>query len=281
MNRLAIGHRLAVAFGLMLLITGLIAGLGIWRMGTLKDATVHIATTEMARSALAQRWKAGIHLNWQRASAALKTNDAAYIDALQKDMAATTKDISELQKSLEALLQDSTGQSLMAEVARQRGIYVQARAALLASQKSGQNVSAAVDSDLAPLARNYLAALDAVTRHADALLSQTQSETAALTTASQWTLGAGRRGGAGRQPAAEPVRGPVDHRPGAGGRRCRRAIRSGDLSSPIHSRGNDETAQSAAGAGEHAHQPGADRAACPAECRQRGHRQHRDLAGQP
>jgi len=242
MNRLAIGRRLAVAFGLMLLITGLIAGLGIWRMGTLKDATVHIATTEMARSALAQRWKAGIHLNWQRASAALKTSDAAYIDALQKDMAATTKDISELQKSLEALLQDSTGQSLMAEVARQRGIYVQARAALLASQKSGQSVSAAVDSDLAPLARNYLAALDAVTRHADALLSQTQTETAALTTASQWTLGAA----AGVALAvslllslfvARSITGPVRAAADAA-----EAIRSGDLSSPIASHGNDETA---------------------------------------
>ena len=50
MNKIAIGTRLGLAFGLMLLITGLIAALGIWRLGTLKEATVHIATTEMARS---------------------------------------------------------------------------------------------------------------------------------------------------------------------------------------------------------------------------------------
>ena len=242
MNKIAIGTRLALAFGLMLLITGLIAALGIWRLGTLKEATVQIATTEMARSSLAQRWRADINLNWQRASAALKTSDAAYIDALQTEMAATSRGISESQKSLEALLQDSTGQKLLAEVARNRTIYVQARAALLTSQKAGQNVSGAVDRDLAPLAKNYLDALVPVTTHADSLLTKVQNDTAALTTTSQWILGVAAVLALAISLllgvlVTRSITGPVDDAAQAAS-----AISAGDLSHAIRAQGTDETA---------------------------------------
>ena len=139
MNNIAIGTRLGLAFAAMLLITALIATVGVWRLGTLQQVTVDLATTDMARSTLAQRWKADINLNWQRASAALKTSDASYIEALQNEMTQTSKGISDKQKTLESLLQDGTGQKLLAEVARTRNIYVQARAGLLATKKTGQD----------------------------------------------------------------------------------------------------------------------------------------------
>ena len=42
MNHLKIGTRLGLAFGLLLLITALIATVGVWRLSTLKEATVRI-----------------------------------------------------------------------------------------------------------------------------------------------------------------------------------------------------------------------------------------------
>ena len=77
MNNLKTTTRLNLAFGLVLLITALIAALGIWRLGTLKEANQHIATVVLERNSLAQRWTADVNLNWVRASAALKTSDAA------------------------------------------------------------------------------------------------------------------------------------------------------------------------------------------------------------
>ena len=243
MHKIAIGTRLAMAFGVMLLITGLIAALGIWRMGTLKEAAAQIATTEMARSALAQRWKADINLDWQRASAALKASDAAYIDALQTEMAATSRGIDESQQALGALMQDSTGQKLLAEVARNRTIYVQARAALQTGQKAGQNMSGAVDRDLAPLAKNYLDSLVPVTTHADSLLTRAQSDIAELTTSSQWTLGiaAALALAVGLLLGVQVVRsitGPVDAAAQAAS-----AISAGDLSHAAGAQGTDETAR--------------------------------------
>ncbi|WP_269813902.1 methyl-accepting chemotaxis protein [Rhodoferax ferrireducens] len=79
----------------------------------------------------------------------------------------------------------------MAEVARNRSIYIDARAKLLTRKNAGEDISAAVDHDLRPLAENYLKTVDQVAQHASALLAQVQAEAASVTTSSQWALGLG------------------------------------------------------------------------------------------
>ena len=121
MNRLSIGTRLGLAFGLVLLVTALITMVGIWRLAELKDASERIATVELERNALAHDWKAAIDLNWVRASASLKSGDAGYVKALGADMAATSGKASEAQKRLEELLaEDAKGKQLLAEVVKTR-----------------------------------------------------------------------------------------------------------------------------------------------------------------
>jgi len=191
MNKLKIGSRLALAFGLVLAITSLIAVIGVLRLGTLKAASHQIATTEMDRSSLAQNWTAGIHLNWVRASSALKTTDGAYIDALQKDMSATTKTTSEVQKKLEELIQDDQGRQLLAVIAKNRSAYIDRRTALLVKKKAGEDVSALVDNDLRPLAENYLGSMKKLVEHCEALLARVEADNTSMTTSSQWTLGLG------------------------------------------------------------------------------------------
>jgi methyl-accepting chemotaxis protein len=159
MNNLRIGTRLSFAFGLVLLITASIAAIGVWRLSVLKDASVRIATIEMQRNSLAQDWKSAIDLNWVRASAALKTNDAAQIAALGIDMTATSKRATEIQKQLVALIDDDKEKQLLDRVAVTRSAYVGARAKLLERKKAGEDVAALVDTDLKPMATTYLQSL--------------------------------------------------------------------------------------------------------------------------
>jgi hypothetical protein len=84
MNKLKIGPRMALAFGAVLLITAMIALIGLTRLGALKDTTQSIAISEMERRSLAQSWTAYINLNWVRTTALLKTNDAAFAEALTR-----------------------------------------------------------------------------------------------------------------------------------------------------------------------------------------------------
>ena len=98
LSRLKIGTRLGLAFALVLFITSAVSALGVWRIGSLSDTSQQITSVELDRSILSQRWASQINIIWVRASAALKTSDTAYIESLQKDMAATSKAISDDQK---------------------------------------------------------------------------------------------------------------------------------------------------------------------------------------
>lgn len=77
LNNLRVGVRLGIAFGAILLITVMIAAQGVWRLGTLKAASHELATVELERSDLPQKWTSDIKLNWVRTSAALNAPDPA------------------------------------------------------------------------------------------------------------------------------------------------------------------------------------------------------------
>ena len=112
-SKLNIGTRLGLAFALVLFITTAVSALGVWRIGSLSDTSQQITSVELDRSILSQRWASQININWVRASAALKTSDTAYIDNLQKDMAATSKAISEDQKKMESMTTDDQTKQLL------------------------------------------------------------------------------------------------------------------------------------------------------------------------
>jgi methyl-accepting chemotaxis protein len=186
-TNLRIGSRLALAFGILLFITLAVAVLGIWRLDTLKNTSEQIATVEMRRALLAQGWSGQTTINWIRASAALKTRDAVYQELLAKDMAATSKSISEDQKELVTLITDDKGKALMDAVAANRKVYIDARAALIKRQQAGEDIMSAVDRDLLPLATAYLKSLDDVAAHARNMLLETQAQ--AQVTAQRSQLG--------------------------------------------------------------------------------------------
>ncbi len=183
---------MSLAFGAVLLITAAIAMLGVWQLGALKQANLQMATTEVQRNLIAQRWSLYININWVRAAAALRTNDVAYIESLQKDMAATSKIVSEDQKQLELLNQnDPQAKELMAAVARSRTVYLEARAALIKRQKAGESVTDAVEKDLRPLAENYLAAVGQVAKLAASNLAEVEAGARSAAVSGQWVLGVG------------------------------------------------------------------------------------------
>ena len=188
MNQFKIGTRLGMAFGLVLLITAVIAAVGFWRLSMLKEAITRISTVEIERNQLAMEWKAGINLNWTRASAALKATDETYIAELGADMSATTKEVSEKLKKLETLIDSDKGKELLAKVAAARKTYVDARAKLLERKKAGEDVFALVDSDLRPMAQSYIQSLENVTKFTFAAFEKSVLSSAET---SQWVLAIG------------------------------------------------------------------------------------------
>jgi methyl-accepting chemotaxis protein len=243
MANLKIGTRLGLAFGLVLFITAVLAIVGITRLDSLNTTNKEIATIEVQRSLLAQRWASQVNINWVRASAALKTNDPSYIESLQKDMALTSKAISDDQKQLEAMVQGEQAQQLMASVGKSRKVYVDARAALIKKQKAGENISDAVDRELRPLAETYLNAVEGISKHAHDTLTRVESQANSAAVTSQQVLGAGAVVSVTlglllalltTRSITVPLKRAVE---------SAELIAGGDLATPIQTQGQDETAQ--------------------------------------
>ena len=189
MNRLNIGSRLVFAFLAVLVITLLISAVSAYQLNHLKNISHDIATEAVQRSLLAQRWSLQVSMNWVRTETAMKIADPEMIAQLQKDMAGTSKQISEDQKMLESLAIDAKSQALMTEVAKTRKIYVDARGALVKRQASGQKIQSAVDQELKPLAENYLKAVDQVAVHAKDIMNLEEKAAQDAAISSQWLVG--------------------------------------------------------------------------------------------
>ena len=241
-NNLRIGARLGLAFGIVLLITAVMALTGVWRLGILKDQAHALAYTEVERSSLAQKWVENIRINWVRTSAALHASDAVHVTTLQKDMDATSKLISDLQKQLEPLITDDAGKALFADIGKLRELYRGPRTDLMKKKLAGEDVNAAVETTLLPLATNYLKSLDTLMDHMEDQLKDGVAKTEAVANSGQWILGVGAILSAviGLTLAALATRsitGPIQHAV-----KSAQAISEGDLTIHIQPNGSDEAA---------------------------------------
>ena len=156
LNDIKVGSRLAISFGLVLLITALMAGIGVWRLQELSDTTHQLGTEDNEKLQLAVRWRQTIDLNWVRTRAAILDSDTTRIAAWQADMDKTSEVTLASRKRMIELVQSDEGKSLLAGIDAAREAYRTPRAALMKARMAGEDVSAALDRDLRPLADAYL-----------------------------------------------------------------------------------------------------------------------------
>ena len=240
----SVGQRLGASFGAILLITALIAATGIWRIGSLQNASERVATQEIEQRLLVDDWAADIRLNWVRTESFLKAIDRDYMDKLSADTEATAKGMDAKVQRIEALAQDAQARTLLAAIAAARTAYSTKLAEIRELHRGGEpNVPAIVDKDLRPLADQYLKSLDDLRTAMAAQLAESQADTGTLARASQVLLGVGTLVAValGALLAFTVTRSIV--RPVQRGQRAAEAIADGDLTYAIEARSKDETGQ--------------------------------------
>ncbi len=156
LNNIKVGSRLALAFGLVLLITALMASIGVWRLQELTDTTRQLATLDNEKLQLAVRWRQTIDVNWVRTRAAILDSDTSRIPAWQADMDKTSEVTLASRKRIIELIESDEGKQLLAGIDAAREAYRTPRANLMKARMAGEDVSAALDRDLRPLADAYL-----------------------------------------------------------------------------------------------------------------------------
>ncbi len=242
LTQLKIGGRLAIAFGLLVVVTGLVALLGMQRLGLLAGEFETQRAVVQKREVMAREWAAEIRLNYVRTQALLHSNDAAYVASVQKDIEKTSADVGSMLKTLDGLVTEAELRVLLEKVTAAREAYTLRRGEIVKAKLAGQDVTAAIDRDLAPRAETYLSALstaiDGMVRASDVEAGQTLSDAHR----SQWLMGLGGLlavvlGALLAYLATRSITVPLGRAV-----RAAEAITAGDLTSAITADGRDEVA---------------------------------------
>jgi methyl-accepting chemotaxis protein len=190
LNRMKITTLLKLGFAIVLLMTVVMATMGIFQLNRVVQLNTELAKLD-DRSAKVNRWYAATDLNLNRVMAIAKSgNQADVAGYLTQRMGDTSNLINGLQKDLEAEITQPEQKAQLEAIASARKSYVDTRKAVMDQMKAAASDSLAlVDSKLAPSADAYLKSVEGLVKLIDA-------ESAAFATALQagarqaaWTLG--------------------------------------------------------------------------------------------
>ena len=155
LNDIKVGPRLALSFGLVLLITAVIAAVGVWRLQDLAAATQRLTSTDNERLRAAVQWRHAVDLNWMRTQAALLDSDAGRMNAWKADMDQTTADTAKARKTVESLLRTEEGKKLFTAIDQARDVFRDARDKALQRKMWGEDLTDTLNKDLKPLAATF------------------------------------------------------------------------------------------------------------------------------
>ena len=171
---LKLGIRLGAAFGLMLLITVLIATLSVTRIVALKNSSETIATVELKRQALIQEWFTDIQMNWIRTEAIFKASNPQYIAKLENDIKAVVDTQTKRMEQVQLMIRAGEEKQLFDQAIAARDDYRKTRADLGKQRAAGQDVAELTDKTLAPVFQRYATAVNQLKEYAGRALTEEQ-----------------------------------------------------------------------------------------------------------
>ena len=188
---LRIGIRLGGAFAAVLALVAVMLLSALWQLGRISEAKTVMADASLSVS-LAQQWLRGTEGNAVRTRAKAATADPAEEAYYEAEMKKASAGISKTQKALEAMVDGGKGTQLMEAVALQRSRYTGLRdegfrrkAALGAEDPE---VMAFFRDKVMPEVDRYVASVQAVVVHEEALFAEAQANIDALSASARHIL---------------------------------------------------------------------------------------------
>ena len=169
LNNLKVASRLGLAFGLTLLITVVIAGIGVWRLQELAHTTRQLSTVDNEKLQMAVQWRQTIDLNWIRTRASVLDADTSRMSMWQADMDKTSEISLASRKRLIELIDSDKEKQLIENIDAARAAYRDPRAALLKRKQAGDDVAESLERDLRPLADIYSESIRKLEQHQKAV----------------------------------------------------------------------------------------------------------------
>ncbi|WP_301258379.1 methyl-accepting chemotaxis protein [Eleftheria terrae] len=136
-NNLRIGSRLALSFGLVVLLMLVSLALSLVNVAGIKDLVVEAGGPQARRHALMAEWQQNIAVNGSRALAQAMSSDAALSAEVANEVKATTARTSELIKEFTELETSAEGKALQAALGEARSRYLRLRDEMFKAKESG------------------------------------------------------------------------------------------------------------------------------------------------
>ncbi|KAF1049562.1 MCP four helix bundle domain-containing protein [Xylophilus sp.] len=158
--------RLALAFGVVLLVTSAAAAIGVWRLAGLRGIADDLGGASAARALLAQELHAIVVLSSARAEALLVADEPGFVARVEADRKATSARSTEVRKRLDALATDAESQRLFGAIDAAGNAFRGVRDDLVRRRKAGEAIApGAIATGLRPAARSYEDAVNALAAH--------------------------------------------------------------------------------------------------------------------
>ena len=135
--KLNIGTRLAAGFALTLLMTVIIATVGVWRLNQVAHETEAILAEPLAKERMIAEWYTQIFAAVRRTAAIVKSSDPSLTEFFKEDAAATGKLSADLVKRIEPLISGDDETALFKSVMEHRTAYSKARDGAVKAKAEG------------------------------------------------------------------------------------------------------------------------------------------------
>jgi methyl-accepting chemotaxis protein len=244
LQNLKIGPRLAMGFGIVVGLMTLVAALAWVELNAIERVNAQVVELQR-RAALAEAWRAEVHLNTSRALGVAHSGGNAELDAFYApQMKVTTERINTLQKELTDLIDTDQGKAQLKAIAAQRTAYVEARKAVLDLSKAGdiEGAMKALAEKMLPATEVYVKSLDALASYQNERVADANAAIAAEVRRAELLIAlllaaAGAAAGFFGWSITRSITRPLNDTMAV-----TRRIAQGNLADPVHAEGRDEMA---------------------------------------
>ncbi|MFL9925641.1 methyl-accepting chemotaxis protein [Herbaspirillum lusitanum] len=192
-TNMKIGKRLALGFAVILGLSALITGIGVWRLQSLSQATQTMMEKPIAKERFISDWYRNTYAGIRRATAVAKSSDKSLSAFFKPETDEATRVSSELQKKIQELLVSEDEKQLFDKIAGLRKQYLSTRDVIYkekAKDSPDQDmINVALEKDYVPAARAYQEGVEALMMVQRKTLDELSKRNAEIAHESAITLG--------------------------------------------------------------------------------------------
>jgi len=151
LTNLRVGARMGLAFAAVLLLSLIVILVSLSRLSAVAEAARYMVNDPVKTERVVSDWYRYTFAGIRRTAAIARSSDPSLVTFFAEDQAASLKNVAELQKTVEGLMQSDKEKELFAAIGEQRKAYLQTQDAVLTLKKEGK-----VDESLQMLEQKFV-----------------------------------------------------------------------------------------------------------------------------